>query len=89
MLFETLVMSIHVHTFKVRVGAYYKNMRPCVEAEAGGGIVSKMGGDLFGPKVVSAVVTHVLSIVKFGCLGDVRIWGGGVVPKNIGEVVVQ
>lgn len=37
MVLEALVMSIHVHTFKVRVGAYYKNMRPCVEAEVGGG----------------------------------------------------
>ena len=37
MVLEALVMSIHVHTFKVRVGAIYENMRPCVEAGAWGG----------------------------------------------------
>ena len=50
--------------------------------------MSKMGGDFFGPKVVYVIITLVLSIMKFECLGDVRIWDGGV-PKNIGEVVVQ
>ena len=61
----------------------------CRGGSLGGGMVSKMGGDFLGLKVMFAVVTHVLSIVKFGCLGDVRIWGGGIAPKNIGEVMVQ
>ena len=27
-------------------------------------------------------------ITKFECLGDLRIWDGGVFPKNSGDVVV-
>lgn len=32
-----------------------------------------------------AVVTHVSGITEFECMGDLRIWDGGVSPKNIGR----
>ena len=72
-------MFIYVQALKDRVGVVCT--RPCVEvgASVGWGGGSEQIGE--GKEVVVAL-THVLSLVKFECLGDLRNWDGGVVPKK-------
>lgn len=55
----------------------------------GGGLVSKMGKGIFWATIGVCGNCPSLNFVEFECLGDLRFWGGGVVPKQIREVVVQ
>lgn len=51
-------------------------------SRGGGCKVSKSGRGIFWAKEVFVTLTHVPSVMDFECLGGVRIWDGGVVPKK-------
>lgn len=43
----------------------------------------------FGPKIMFSIISHVLAISKFKYLGDVCLGYFKIIPKDIGECVVQ